>query len=74
VTLRSGEALALRPARDLGERNPGILVFVEGRERPEFVRWADVARVDFEPPPAMDPPTVSATEGSEATLGAPGSH
>jgi hypothetical protein len=36
---------------DLGKWNAGILIFLEGRERPEHVSWADVARVDFDRPP-----------------------
>lgn len=50
VILRSGEELPLEPAGDLGEGNAGILVFAGGRERPDFVPWSDVVRVDFVPP------------------------
>ena len=56
VTLRSGEKLLLERGGDLGERNAGILVFVEGREKPEYVPWADVSRIGFDGPPAMYPP------------------
>jgi len=56
VTLHGGEELALERRGDLGERNAGMLVFVEGRERPEFVPWSDVARVDLERPRAFYPP------------------
>jgi hypothetical protein len=56
VTLQSGEELELERAGDLGERNGGMLIFVEGRPRPEYVPWADVARVDLDRPPAMYPP------------------
>jgi hypothetical protein len=52
VTLRSEEELQLDLAGDLGEGNAGMLVFVAGRERPEYVPWSDVARVDFDPLPA----------------------
>jgi hypothetical protein len=47
VTLHSGEELQLERAGDLGERNAGMLIFVAGRERPEYVRWTDIERVDF---------------------------
>jgi hypothetical protein len=47
VLLRSGEELRLERSGDLGEGNAGILVFVEGDQRPEYVRWADVQKVDF---------------------------
>ena len=33
---------------DLGEGNGGMLIFVDGRERYEYVAWADVEQVDFE--------------------------
>jgi hypothetical protein len=56
VRLHNGEELQLGRAGDLGEQNAGMLIFVEGQERPEYVRWIDVARVEFERPPAMYPP------------------
>jgi hypothetical protein len=52
VTLRGGEQLRLERTGDLGERNAGVLVFVDDRRRPEYVPWADVARVDFDRPQA----------------------
>jgi hypothetical protein len=55
VTLHDGERLQLDRAGDLGERNAGMLIFVEGRERPEYVHWGDIERVDFNRPPAMYP-------------------
>jgi hypothetical protein len=56
VTLHGGEELQLDRAGDLGERNAGMLIFVDGGERPEYVEWSDIARVDFQRPPAMYPP------------------
>jgi len=56
VTLHSGEELQLERTGDLSERNAGMLIFVDGRERPEYVRWTDVEQVDFDRPPAMYPP------------------
>ena len=41
---------------DLGEGNAGMLIFVEGRRRPEYVPWTDVEQVDFHRPQAMYPP------------------
>lgn len=52
VILRAGEALELESKGDLGERNAGLLVFVEGGGRPEYVRWNEVARVDLDAPAA----------------------
>ncbi len=56
VILHSGEKLRLEDAGDLGEGNAGMLIFVDGRERPEYVLWTNIERVDFDRPPAMYPP------------------
>jgi len=56
VTLHDGEELQLEPAGDLGEANAGMLVFVQGRQRPEYVPWTDIEQVDFDRPAAMYPP------------------
>jgi hypothetical protein len=61
VTLVSGVELQLLRAGDLGERNAGMLIFVAGRDSPEYVSWAEVQRLDFDRPPAMFPPTVAAS-------------
>lgn len=52
VTLHDGETLELELAGDLGTNNAGLLIFVDSRERPEYVPWADVARIDLDRPPA----------------------
>jgi hypothetical protein len=56
VTLHGGEELKLERKGDLGERNAGMLIFGDGQERPEYVIWAEVARVDFDRPEAFYPP------------------
>ncbi|HUE85783.1 MAG TPA: hypothetical protein VMO26_06860 [Vicinamibacterales bacterium] len=56
VTLHGGEELPLEGMGDLGEQNAGLLIFVDGHERPEFVAWTDVEQIDFDRPPAMYPP------------------
>ncbi|HVL68622.1 MAG TPA: hypothetical protein VM364_15275 [Vicinamibacterales bacterium] len=56
VRLHSGETLRLESAGDLGAGNGGVLVFVEGGGRPEYVPWPAVARIDFDRPPATFPP------------------
>jgi hypothetical protein len=56
VTLHSGEELQLERTGDLGAGNAGLLIFVDGRQRPEYVPWIDVEQVDFDRPPAMYPP------------------
>jgi hypothetical protein len=52
VTLQSGEALQLERTGDLGDANAGMLVFVDGQARAEYVPWADVEKVDFDRQPA----------------------
>jgi hypothetical protein len=56
VTLHNGEELQLERTGDLGEGNAGMLIFVDGRQRPEYVPWTDVEQIDFDRPPAMYPP------------------
>jgi hypothetical protein len=56
VTLHDGEELQLERSGDLGDGNAGILIFVDGYQRPEYVPWTDVEQVDFDRPPAMYPP------------------
>jgi hypothetical protein len=56
VRLHGGEELPLDRAGDLGDGNAGMLIFVDGRERPEYVEWSDVEEVDFDRPPVMYPP------------------
>jgi hypothetical protein len=53
VILYNGEELQLERDGDLGEGNAGMLIFVDGRQRPEYVPWTDVEQVDFDRPPAM---------------------
>ena len=54
VKLHSGEELVFERAGDLGKSNNGLLVLVEGR-KPAYLKWLDVARIDFDKPPAMWP-------------------
>jgi hypothetical protein len=56
VTLHNGEELQLERTGDLGEGNAGLLIFVDGRQRPEYVPWTDVEQVDFNRSLAMYPP------------------
>jgi hypothetical protein len=56
VTLHSGEELQLERTGDLGAGNAGMLIFVAGSQRPEYVPWTDVEQVDLDRPPAMYPP------------------
>jgi hypothetical protein len=56
VILNGGEELRLERAGDLGARNAGMLIFVDGGERPEYLPWSDVERIDLDRPLAMYPP------------------
>jgi hypothetical protein len=55
VSLHNGETLQLERTGDLGEANAGVLIFVDGRPRPEYVPWSDVGQVGFDRPPAAYP-------------------
>jgi hypothetical protein len=50
VTLRSGEALELELTGDLGERNAGMLIFLDSGQGPEYVPWTDVQQIDLDGP------------------------
>jgi hypothetical protein len=41
VLLQSGEELQIEAAGGLDERNAGMLIFVDGGERPEYLVWTD---------------------------------
>ncbi len=51
VMLTTGEVLPLELSGDLGRWNGGMLIFLAGRQRPEYVPWADVQQVDFDDAP-----------------------
>lgn len=50
VTLRSGELLLPERAGDLADSNAGMLIFPEGGERPVYVPWTELQRVEFDLP------------------------
>jgi hypothetical protein len=50
VMLRNGEGLEVERAADLADVNAGLLIFVEGDARPEYIRWSDVAEVELDNP------------------------
>jgi hypothetical protein len=50
VMLSNGQQLQLDRRGDLAEANAGMLIFVDGSPRPEYVLWTDVERVDFHRP------------------------
>ena len=66
VTLHDGEELRLELAGDLGDRNAGMLIFVDGGPRPEYVPWTDLEQVHFDRPPATYPPAGGGSSSKEA--------
>ena len=56
VTLHGGEELQLERTGDLGEANLGMLIYIDGGERPVYVPWTDVEQVDIDRPPVVNPP------------------
>ena len=50
VLLHGGEELQLERTGDLGNGNAGMLIFADGDERPEYVPWADIERIDLDDP------------------------
>ncbi len=50
VTLQNGEELQLERDGDLGEGNAGLLIFVDGRQRPEYVPWTEIKQIDLDRP------------------------
>jgi hypothetical protein len=48
VLLQGGEKLDVERSGDVGATNAGLLVFSSGNERPVYVAWEDVARVEFD--------------------------
>lgn len=46
VTLVTGEELVLERTGDLGPKNGGLLVFADRRDRPDYVPWGAVARIE----------------------------
>jgi hypothetical protein len=48
VILHGGEELQLERSADVGQRHGGVLVFTRGRERPEYLRWEEVQRIDVD--------------------------
>jgi hypothetical protein len=51
MILRDGEKLQLERTGDLGEGNAGLLIFGDSRQRPQYVPWTDVEKIDLEQPP-----------------------
>lgn len=47
LLLVGGEELRLERRGDLGPGNAGVLVFVEGVAKPEYVPWVEVARIEL---------------------------
>lgn len=48
VVLKNGQELKLEDAADVGRDNAGLLVFERGQEKPRYISWGEVRRIDFE--------------------------
>lgn len=48
VVLHDGRELRLERTGDLADGNAGLLIFIDGRARPEHLQWADVEQVDLD--------------------------
>jgi len=55
VALASGEVLQLELSGDLGGQNLGMLVFVSGGRKPEYVRWSEIMQIRFDRPATIYP-------------------
>jgi hypothetical protein len=47
IVLQSGDELELESKGDLGPGNAGMLIFVDGRDRPDYVPWIEVEKIDL---------------------------
>jgi hypothetical protein len=48
VVLKTGQELRLEETADVGRENAGVLVFERGQQKPRYISWEDVRRIDFE--------------------------
>jgi hypothetical protein len=60
VILHSGEDLQLERAGDLGKGNAGMLIFIGGTPRPEYVPWTEIEQVELDRPPGRTSGSASA--------------
>lgn len=56
VALHNGQQLELNRSGDLGSNNAGMLIFTGDSQRPEYMRWSNVAHIQLDRPPSMYPP------------------
>ncbi len=48
ILLRNGEELRLEDSQDVSDRNDGILIFDSDDDRPVFLEWEEVERIEFD--------------------------
>jgi hypothetical protein len=48
VVYKDGQEVKLADAVDVDRDNAGVLVFEQGKEKPRYISWEDVRRIDFE--------------------------
>ncbi len=47
VSLSSGQSLVLEDSVDVSEDNDGVLVFKSDNDRPVYIPWEDISKIDF---------------------------
>jgi hypothetical protein len=47
VVLKNGEKLMLSDGQDVNERNQGVLIFAQGKDKPQYVPWNKVSEIEF---------------------------
>lgn len=47
VELKNGTKLMLDDAQDVDDRNQGILVFAQGKDKPQYVPWDKISEIEF---------------------------
>lgn len=47
IELKNGQKITLSDAQDVNERNQGVLVFAQGKDKPMYVPWEKVSEIEF---------------------------
>jgi hypothetical protein len=47
IELKNGTKLMLSDGQDVNERNQGVLVFAQGKDRPQYVPWDKISEIEF---------------------------
>ncbi|HMJ69427.1 MAG TPA: hypothetical protein VK508_11045 [Cyclobacteriaceae bacterium] len=47
VELKNGEKLMLTDGQDVNDLNQGVLIFAQGKEKPQYIPWNKVSEIEF---------------------------